>query len=338
MHRTTWLGHLTILTILPLLTSCSSDYDLLDGPGYGQLNPLSLDNPTQLDRIIQASSPEVDVLWIVDNSCSMYDEQQAIVNNLRAFIDFFLDSGLDYHLGVVSTDMDAVTHQGRLREVAGHRWIEPNTPSPVGTFGQMVQLGTLGSTTERGREASFSALETHANGYNQGWYRRRATLHQIVVSDEDDSSSELAVPLQEFGTYLLGLKPEQDMVTWSSIVTPPNCSPSCGDGSPGLAYLTLSREVGGISWDIRTQDWSGLLQELGMVASGTSREFFLSRLPDEDTIEVWSVDPDGDEDTWREGAEWLYDRKRNSVSFVDRIPGPLEEVFIEYTPLASWVQ
>ena len=47
----------------------------------------------------------MDVLWVIDNSCSMLEEQTTLINNFGAFIGYFLDSQLDWHIGVTSTDM-----------------------------------------------------------------------------------------------------------------------------------------------------------------------------------------------------------------------------------------
>jgi hypothetical protein len=67
-----------------------------------------------------------------------------------------------------------------------------------------------------------------------------------------------------------------------------------------------------------------------MNAAGMKREFFLSQLPDVGSIRVYSVDDEGRTD-WDAGDDWTYSYTRNSVSFVDTIPGPRSEVFVTYT-------
>ena len=43
----------------------------------------------QVDRIVQVTVPKVDVLWCVDNSSSMEDEQSALVQAFPVFADWF---------------------------------------------------------------------------------------------------------------------------------------------------------------------------------------------------------------------------------------------------------
>lgn len=102
-----------------------------------------LPDPTvQIDELKQKPAALVDILWVVDNSASMVEEQQALADNFNRFI-----SGLticqgtgvpndtcdfntkkctvsggpcnppDYHIGVVSTDVINPAEQGRLRKV-----------------------------------------------------------------------------------------------------------------------------------------------------------------------------------------------------------------------------
>ena len=66
---------------------------------------------------MQVTVPSVDVLWVIDNSCSMTEEQQALTDNFNKFVQYFVGSGLDYHIGVVSTNWDNESgdHRGKLR-------------------------------------------------------------------------------------------------------------------------------------------------------------------------------------------------------------------------------
>ena len=67
---------------------------------------------TKFKLKIDADDPKIDpikyldILWVIDNSCSMTEEQQALSQNFASFVQYFVGSGLDYHIGVVSTDWD----------------------------------------------------------------------------------------------------------------------------------------------------------------------------------------------------------------------------------------
>ncbi len=95
-----------------------------------------------IDELAQKKAAEVDILWVVDNSPTMVDEQAKLAENFTSFIksltecqggmgaddlcDFTTSrctlSGKqctppDYHIGVISTDVYAAFDQGRLRKV-----------------------------------------------------------------------------------------------------------------------------------------------------------------------------------------------------------------------------
>src|SRR5688500_6214299 len=89
-----------------LATGCTIENRFAEGPPEW---PHSVAPPipgvTQTDSIVQVTTPKVDILWMVDNSCSMYNEQADLTENFPYFMEFFLGSGLDYHVGVVSSDI-----------------------------------------------------------------------------------------------------------------------------------------------------------------------------------------------------------------------------------------
>lgn len=299
-------------------------------PPVGVANPRPLAAKTQTDKLVQVQVPEVDILWVVDNSCSMSEEQQGIAQNNPVFMDFFLGSGLDYHIGVVSTDMFDNSHSGKLRQSQGVRWIDDETPNPSDVFGAMIQLGTSGSADERGREAAYAALEVQADQYNAGFLRDDAALHIVFVSDENDHSTGITVG--EFVEYLTTLKWNEDMVTASSIVSP---NPTCPIAAePGDAYIAITQAVGGIMWSICEQEWVDVLEQLGIQASGLKREYFLSQLPVDGTIEVWVVE-NGVTFTFDPEVDWQYIEERNSIIFNEYVPGALAEVFVEYEVLSA---
>ena len=70
---------------------------------------------TQIDVYFQEVRNVVDVLLVVDNSCSMIDEQEKLADNFQAFIDAFEGANVDYQIGVVTTDQEQEHHRGNLR-------------------------------------------------------------------------------------------------------------------------------------------------------------------------------------------------------------------------------
>ena len=297
----------------------------------GTNNPRDLETPDRVDVLIQAPVREVDILWLIDNSSSMGEEQDGIADNLEVFLEYFLGSGLDYHIGVISTDMDDPWHRGRLQEKRGLKWIDKNTVDAFGVMGEMTRLGIDGSGNEKGRDPIFRAIETHGDDANAGFYRASAGFHVVAISDEEDSSTEISE--SEFLDWLKSLKPTRSDISFSSIVSPmPICE---GANDPGVEYIRYTQEIGGTYWPICDDDWAAVLDILGLEASGLVHEFFLSGLPVPGTIQVRVVEENGTTLEFYEGDDWIYSQARNSVTFLQFLPAPWSEIEVTYQALAA---
>ena len=297
----------------------------------GVNNPRTLEPPEPTDVIVQAPVKKVDILWLIDNSSSMGEEQAGIAENLQVFLEYFIGSGLDYHIGVISTDMDDPWHRGRLQERRGLRWIDMNTEDAFGVLGEMTLLGIEGSGNEKGRDPIWRSLEVHGDDANAGFYRANAGFHVVAISDEEDSSVEISEP--EFIDWMKGLKLTPSDVSFSSIVSPFPVCPGAND--PGVEYIRYTEAIGGTYWPICDDDWAAVLDLLGLQASGMVREFFLSSLPVPGTIEVYVTDETGTVLAFVEGDDWVYSDARNSITFVSFVPTALSEVEVTYEQLAA---
>ncbi len=333
--------------------ACQSEIGLYDEyVNFPLSQPGELEDPTVTDRVVQVTTPEVDVLFVVDNSCSMADDQESLGKEFPVFMDFFLGSGLDYHIGVTSTDVDASYGnplEGRLVNVGGVRWIDPtlNEKQALQIFTSMVSLGTGGSGEEKGLAGAYMALELRRDGENAGFYREDAALHTVAVSDEQDQSDRMRpelITLPEFIDWYDGLKDVIEDRTFSSVVCPAASGPSgCLSFDVGSRYITVTREIGGIVWDINEERYAELLEQLGVQASGFKREYFLTQAPIPETLSVQiersvqgqtSVSPKRG-GTEEEGGDYYYNEARNSIVFYEFVPEPLDEVVIEYTLLSA---
>jgi len=323
----------TLVSLAALAMGCQSETGLtrplqpvVDGiPG-------ELETPFRIDRITQVTIPKTDVLFVVDNSCSMEEEQVLLGTNFPTFLDWFQGSGLDYHIGVVSTDMNDPLHTGRLRSVNGQRWVQDTTDTPEAILGGMAIMGTDGHYLEQGRAAAYTAVEVLGDSENLGFIREDAGLHIAVVSDEDDESGGSPVSRQEFVDYMLGARPTRRMVSFSSIVGPAfGCENAL---EPGSDYLAITHAVGGVEWSICTERWDGVLDQLGFTAVGLQREFFLTDIPVVNTLSV-ATEYEGVTIVYEPETEWVYDDRRNSITFLEHMPEPGEVVVVEYRLLSS---
>ena len=141
----------------------------------------------QVDTFKQKAAGQVDILWVVDNSWSMGEEQANLANNFASFMTYIDQSLIDYQIGVISTDLDDPAHSGRLQ--GNPKIITRATPNPVTAFAANVQVGTTGGGNEMGLLAAHEALtEPLASTDNTGFHRPEASMALIFVSDEDDKS------------------------------------------------------------------------------------------------------------------------------------------------------
>ncbi len=140
----------------------------------------------QVDVFMQASVPMVDVLWVVDNSSSMEEEQTALAENFYSF-HLWLSKIADFQVGVISTDIYNQDHQGKL--LGDINIITPATPDADIVFSENVNVGLEGKGDEQGmRAAVLSLSEPLISDDNEGFLRDDAHLFVIFVSDEDDRS------------------------------------------------------------------------------------------------------------------------------------------------------
>lgn len=309
-----------------LLLGCVAEYNISDDKDM-KVTPTErpIQATAQEDRIRQVAIHQVDVLWVIDNSCSMWEEQVGIARHADSFLRFFLGKELDYHIGVISTDTLDPAHSGRLRQVEGHRFLDAYTEEPERVFKSMVQMGTTGHWDERGFDAVVKALDGQALGYNMGFRREDASLHVIVISDENDYSWWTP---PEFTNWLAGRIGSPTWVSFSSIVGPEESCP--GVAEPGIDYLQVTRALGGVEWSICDDAWATVLELLGLESTGLSSEFFLSRLPVVESIQV-EIHADGVVFAYEPEEDWVYDAARNSISFVQVIPEATADVVIRYT-------
>ncbi len=345
MHR-----ELSLLTSLALasvtLGACGGETSIREQlPPNPDGEPAPLESSQHTDVIVQTVTPTVDILYMIDNSCSMGDDQEFLSDNAPVFMRWFVGSGLDYHIGVVSSDMVDPAHKGRLQgSQRGSLWIEAEDNNQIPRFAQMAVLGNRGASPEKGIDGIYASKETHGDEYNAGFFRDTSALHTIAVSDEDDFSSTIS--MGEFIQWYDGLKRSADERSFSAIE-----NANAGASGRGQKYSTVTRSIGGVVWNIRDGDWSPALDLLGLQTTGRKTEYFLSRAPVEATIEVElherlgedsfnvidkpraSYDDDGQ---YIEG-DWYYTPGRNSISFIDFVPPDLAQVHITYT-LASAVQ
>ncbi|MCB9669634.1 MAG: lamin tail domain-containing protein [Alphaproteobacteria bacterium] len=67
------------------------------------------------DTYQQDRANEVDLLIVVDNSCSMVEEQDNLARNFDALLGRFVEAEVDWRIAVTTTDVEAERYRGRLQ-------------------------------------------------------------------------------------------------------------------------------------------------------------------------------------------------------------------------------
>jgi len=290
---------------------------------------------SQLDTFYQSATDMVDILWVIDNSLSMSDEQAEVASKFGEFIESIEATGLDFHVGVITTDMES-TEIGRGQLLGEPTYLTRDDDDYIAAFQERIQVGIQGSDREKGLDAAITALtEPIVSSSNAGFLRDGAVLSIIFVSDENDCTdrgaldgydeatacyehSDDLVPIFDLIEEYDAIKPDEDRTLISAIVGP-EITENCGGAVPGFRYQTMADAFGGITGNICQSSFSDIMERLGLQASGMLSSFQLTYFAVEDTLEVYindasvpgeQVELDGE--TWVQISQdttngWSYD-------------------------------
>ena len=162
---------------------------VMDGTPGPLLIPLSGTGISGSQRTEQTSlaSREVDLLLVVDDSCSMAPAQTGLAAAVEVLDEVRIERAADVRIGVITTDMDDSSRSGRL--IGTPAILDGNTPNLLETLRDRVQPGIDGSGDEQGILAAYTALTPPlVNQDNAGFLRPDADLVVVIVSDENDFS------------------------------------------------------------------------------------------------------------------------------------------------------
>lgn len=148
-------------------------------------------------------NPRVDILFIIDNSLSMENPQANLVANIQRFVSNISRlKVLDFHIGVLTSDMYSSNFSGKLQ--GNPRFVTNSTPNLENALANNLEVGTFGDGTERFYDPIQAALSTPLlTGFNQGFYRPDASLALVFITDAAEQS---VLDNTRFNNFLLDLK------------------------------------------------------------------------------------------------------------------------------------
>ncbi|HEX8436778.1 choice-of-anchor D domain-containing protein [Archangium sp.] len=294
------------------------------------------------DTFVQQDGSKVDVLFVVDNTASMVEEQPRIVSAMPAFADAALAKGVDMHVAVTTTGIDSISdacpggarggEAGRFFPVdnGGPRLLTNRTPDLASVLQRNVSVGQC-AVVEQGFEAVRRALSEplvgsaddprtpQKNDGNRGFLRDEAALVVVFMGDEDDHSPDSVDTYVRFLQTRKGEHQPQRMTIYAIAPTASGCPTS---GGAGTRYAEAAARTGGEVLSVCTDNYAPLLRSVANKAFSAQDRFPLSEQPDAASI---TVRVNGSPAT----SGWTYDGASNSVVF-STAPAPGAKVEIHY--------
>jgi hypothetical protein len=273
------------------------------------------------DVFYQLDAGAVDVLLVVDNSCSMQPYQEELANNFDAFLTYFIEGDVDYQIGVTTTtmtevgpypeggcyqsDVDRIPAPGNLVDGA---IVNEDTENASGLFSTLVSVGTCGSGSEMGLEAALRVLENP----NSELLREDAYLSVIFVSDEQDASP---MPVNDYINAMRAVKDEtaRQVYNASSLVVTDssacNTTQIASGATEGSRYVDVADQSSGVKVNICSDNFADIVTDLSLASSRLNDIFFLTNTPAVDTLLI-EIDIDGESGIYNCDSEkypWIYE-------------------------------
>lgn len=262
----------------------------------------------RIDTFIMPEDPAVDILFAIDQSCSMDSRSANLAANFNTFIDSLDEVTGNWQVGVV-TQSNACINDTRFTET---------TFDLTDRFTTAVGLGTEEAATERLFTLTQAALgKTTPGQCNAGLIRDDALLHIVLVSDEHEQSG---VSPGTFVTDVWSYKDSPTDVRISGIVCP-NSRCDGGDGHNG-GYAQAVSLGGGEQLNILTNNWGASAVTLAETSVDGVGRFELSGTPDPNSM---TVRVNGDV----MNSGWYLDQSSNEVVF-DIRPAPGDDIEVTY--------
>ena len=305
----------TLLMVLGIFTmmGCNPEYAIVGEIGkeyiFIEVPEDEKNEDIWVDSFIQPESTEgVDILWVIDRSCSMRDNEPLLFDGIDAMINSLPSTG--WRLNMISNSPPNVLNDKQFPLVPG------DTVADAQTMYNKMSTGTY--------EMGFDALEEYLfyNTYVSQWMRTDVPLLVVFVSDEEDQSNQTPAQfVQWYSNY-------RKNVYLASIVHVDPYESLCNVSFYDVAYNSIEATnlLGGVVVDICSDDWAPGVTDASVQIT-PYEHYELTHTPT-DMNEVY-VFIDG-----VPNYDWYYNRTDNTVYFTVVPTGnQLVEIAYPYAPL-----
>lgn len=261
--------------------------------------------------------PPVDLMFVVDQSGSMDDDQRSLADNFGTFISELSSYTTGWQVMVVNA-YNGCNNSGILD---GH------TTNYQRIFQDAVKQGSQTEWESNGESGLLVATAgmsvTDSGECNYGFLRPDALLHIIIVTDEVDQGPD------GWSSYVGRIQAKKGDVDLTKISAIAGDYPSgCGSAEPGRGVYEAVMATHGVFLSI-CSDWGANVEDLAN-ASVPQTTFTLSHSPEPSTI---TVEVNG----VNRGGGWHYEAAQNAVIFDTDYPegGSLVEISYKYAPVCD---
>ncbi len=273
----------------------------------------STSDGSRTEHFVQAAR-KADILLVLDATGSMQDGTlDRIVGSASALMKAATQAGTDARLGVIGIGTaSSCPSAANLRGTP--RFLDPNTIGSLGATVTAMSADTAcdASAMETGLEAARLALSAPrtddegqsctldafcatghtcvdgvCGGPNRGFLRPDASLDVVVVTDEDDQSTD---PVATYTAFLAGMKGTggDALVRLHAMAgdLPDGCNNTWHFGAAGTRYAQAVKATGGLFTSICTGNFDTAFAAIGSLPYVPRTLFPLSGKPWQDSLKV----------------------------------------------------
>lgn len=278
------------------------------------------------------SQNKVDILFVVDNSTSMREEQEKLGQRLNSFLGQLND--VDWQIGITTTDVSdgpfgikgslipfldddnstKVTQQkgSSFNSQGNKKILNKRSPNFAQSFLKTVvrketnNCTTCPSPDEQPLRASIMAVQKRLST-NLGFFRPGVDTAIVVLSDEDELSNTPAhatKPEEVINAYKNEFGSAHHLSVFGIIIQPGDnkCYDDNwqGGGNFGTFVARLAQLTGGVTGSICDNNYGQSLRNIGKRVRELIQSISLINVPDPETVKI-TVTPS------IEGLEWTID-------------------------------
>lgn len=271
----------------------------------------------------------VDIVFILDTSCSMDDDRLNLSNNIQGFFNTLGSYWIDYRVAITNTDAYGA-RAGKLQTYNNRMWVEPNSNNnEYQLFNQLHY--SLNGFRETGIESAALML-TESFDHNSDFFRFQTPLEIILISDENDQSPRATGErlISKIDKYSFE---NQSQVRFHSVVTQERETSKCPNreyATPGTKYISVTKQTSALNIDICDSDWPLLGHLLSRYHTEKPFEYSLSEHPDESTINVFVKRGNTTYSDLIIEQDYYYDRVRNTIVIYNNKPEQGDILNVEF--------